>query len=167
MHTKVLVRLKMWYPKSFVLTSLRSQNPIPKAIGIRLSFLALLNLLSISRWAFDSSGSVVLNSADPYKQFLHAHYGLEKYFRWDGLYFAQIASNGYEREQELAFFPLWPLLMRWTGTLVWKLGRSTPAMDIQDVMLGGIILANIASVLAVIAFHKSVLPLGPPSTTSL
>lgn len=31
---------------------------------------------------------------------------------WDGVYFTQIATQGYDYEQVHAFFPLYPLLMR-------------------------------------------------------
>lgn len=38
--------------------------------------------------------------------------------KWDAVYFLDIAQNGYQYEQNMAFFPLLPLLVRSLGTLL-------------------------------------------------
>jgi hypothetical protein len=95
---------------------------------------------------------------------------LEPFVKWDNLYFTQIAIRGYQHEQELAFMPVWPLVMRWSGIAVQKLrlllaiGSTTQSqyvssqsgvlLGINDVVLGAIIVTNIVSVLNVVAFQK-------------
>lgn len=73
--------------------------------------------------------------------------------RWDALHYASVALNGYGFEQQLAFMPLWPGIMRLAGELsVWSrtlLARFvTPALPLYltyaDISGGTVnILANI------------------------
>ena len=35
------------------------------------------------------------------------------FLRWDAAYFGSIASSGYQQQHWMAFFPLWPLCLRW------------------------------------------------------
>ncbi|CAG2106571.1 unnamed protein product [Medioppia subpectinata] len=41
--------------------------------------------------------------------------------RWDSQYYTTIAYNGYDREEFLAFFPLFPLLVRQLATILWSI----------------------------------------------
>mmetsp|Transcript_7565 Transcript_7565/g.14101 ORF Transcript_7565/g.14101 Transcript_7565/m.14101 type:complete len:305 (-) Transcript_7565:604-1518(-) len=38
--------------------------------------------------------------------------------KWDSLYFIKISHDGYEYEKTTAFFPLYPLLIRWTAVVL-------------------------------------------------
>jgi hypothetical protein len=81
--------------------------------------------------------------------------------RWDGLYFAQIALRMYKYEQETAFLPGWLLVMRWSGMCIAKLRTiismdEDPSVDLHmtDIILGGALVANLISVVNVMAFQK-------------
>ena len=43
---------------------------------------------------------------------------LTPFARWDSIYFLKIAHDGYQWEQQYAFFPLYPLLMRHLASLL-------------------------------------------------
>lgn len=111
--------------------------------------------------AFDTSTSVLLaDTGSPSSNGLARI--LDPFVRWDNIYFAQIAVRGYRHEQELAFMPVWPLVMRWSGKLVLKVklllggmqDSSPSVLSVTDVILGSTILTNIISVLNVVAFQK-------------
>ena len=62
---------------------------------------------------FDSS-HLILTESD--------HAGL----RWDAIHYASIAMEGYRYEQQLAFMPLWPLILRISGEFGPGLRRLIP-----------------------------------------
>ncbi|KAH8083507.1 GPI mannosyltransferase 2 [Filobasidium floriforme] len=149
-------------------------SPLVIAIIVRaasLFYLLVVHPLTVSpQGAFDTSTSILLalsptGTSDTSDKLAKA---LEPFVKWDNLYFAQIAVRGYQHEQELAFMPIWPLVMRWSGMAVQKLrlllavGSSTQygssqtgaLLGINDVVLGGVIVTNIVSVLNVVAFQK-------------
>lgn len=73
--------------------------------------------------------------------------------RWDALYFASIALNGYRHEQELAFLPGWPAAMRSAAEGArWISGGVD--VGLRDVVLAGTILSNIASVVACVSLYR-------------
>jgi phosphatidylinositol glycan class V len=134
--------------------------------------LLVVHPLTVSaRGAFDTSTSILLalSPAGTSSTSDKLSKALEPFVKWDNLYFAQIAVRGYQHEQELAFMPIWPLFMRWSGMAVQKLrlllaiGSSTQSqpgssqndvLGINNVVLGGVIVTNIVSVLNVVAFQK-------------
>ncbi len=109
------------------------------AVLSRLLALLLLNLLS-SLPSFDSSHQLL--SADSASSTL----------RWDAVHFASIVLNGYQYEQQLAFQPGWPGLMRLAGEGIrWVSGGE---IGVQQVVLAGVVVANIAFVGAAVMLHK-------------
>jgi hypothetical protein len=133
----------------------------------------VIHPLTVSpRGAFDTSTSILLalSPAGTSSTSDKLSKALEPFVKWDNLYFAQIAVRGYQHEQELAFMPVWPSVMRWSGIAVQKLrlllaiGSTTQSqyvssqsgvlLGINDVVLGGVIVTNIVSVLNVVAFQK-------------
>lgn len=103
---------------------------------------------------FDTSASILLEKS----AILAPNALLQNFLRWDALYYVDIAMAGYRYEQELAFLPGWPLCMRLAGRGIQYIrsikGRGPPNLDVFDVLVGGIVLANILSVAAVVAFYK-------------
>jgi hypothetical protein len=71
---------------------------------------------------------------------------LEGLFRWDGGWYYSIAHNGYSyqpgQQSNVAYFPLYPLLMRALGVLT------------SDVVLAGIFITAVASGLAIVLFGR-------------
>ena len=116
------------------------------AIGVRC--LTVLSLLLIPCFlpAFDASASQVLTSKELW---------LEGFLRWDTLYFIKIAKDGYTREQEFAFMPALPWLLRKTGRLGARLFGNSH-FSITAALIATSLLANIATVIAVILSYLSV-----------
>lgn len=77
---------------------------------------------------------------------------LGHFVRWDGVYFAAIARDGYTYEHFGAFFPLYPLLVRLLARGVHALafGALQPA---SCVVLAGFALSNTCFVLAALALR--------------
>lgn len=123
---------------------------------LSVSYLALVKPSGLVS-SFDSSGAAALGFSNNTSTAI-----LEPFLRWDGLYFAKTAVQGYDHEQDLAFFPLSPLLIRFSGRMVSILrGSWTPAehttdtsITLSDVVLGGTVLTNVVSILAVLFFYK-------------
>jgi hypothetical protein len=73
----------------------------------------------------------------------------DPFTRWDSGWFFGIARNGYQYVEggrnNLAYFPVYPLLMRYVGRLV---GRTS-----ADIYLGGIVVSWTAFVLAMIVLY--------------
>lgn len=107
-----------------------------------------------SRQAFDTSASILLEQSSV----VDADSPLQHFLRWDALYYVKIALEGYRHEQELAFLPGWPLCMRIAGEAVryarnFK-GKGPTGLDVFDVVVGGVVMANALSVAASVAFYK-------------
>ncbi|KAJ2881385.1 ER membrane glycoprotein subunit of the GPI transamidase complex-like protein, partial [Coemansia aciculifera] len=74
------------------------------------------------------------------------------FIRWDAFYFLHIADAGYVHEQEHAFFPLLPLLMRVVSSTV--LAPLAPWVDRRIVLaLAGLVVSNVSFVLAAVTLY--------------
>jgi phosphatidylinositol glycan class V len=93
--------------------------------------------------------------------------------RWDAFYFAHIAKNGYVYEQEWAFFPGTPLIMKYAGSILGNEGWAA-------VLQGGALVALVCDTTFVLydltlhhlhseslAFLVSLLSLLPSSPATL
>ena len=90
--------------------------------------------------AFDKSASEILARNDLW---------LEGLLRWDALHFERIARDGYTFEQEFAFMPALPRVMRFFGSLG-GLELYAPARA----LLWTSILALLSSIVTVVIFHR-------------
>lgn len=72
--------------------------------------------------------------------------------RWDGVYFAAIARDGYTYEHFGAFFPLYPLLVRTLARGVHALARGT-LQPASCIVLAGAALSNTCFVLAALVLR--------------
>lgn len=105
---------------------------------------------------FDTSAAILLKNSSV----IDSNSPLQYFLRWDALYYVKLAMKGYRYEQELAFLPGWPLCMRAGGELVRFIRNSkarpsgTAEMDVFDALVSGIVLANVFSIAAAVAFYK-------------
>lgn len=79
---------------------------------------------------------------------------LEPFVRWDTVHFAHIALDGYTSDQQSAFLPGLPALMRFGGEVVHRVHSGEPGATADDVVLAGIVLSAVASAAAAVAFHR-------------
>ncbi|OXG37989.1 GPI mannosyltransferase 2 [Cryptococcus neoformans Gb118] len=106
----------------------------------RILHLTILSGLSKALPLFDTSPSLLLPSPPPA-------------LRWDAIHFSSIAYIGYEYEQQVAFQPGWLAVMRLAGEGV-RFIRAAPVVELNDVILGGTIVANFAFVAATLVLYK-------------
>lgn len=66
---------------------------------------------------------------------------------WDGVYFSHIARRGYDFEHFHAFFPLYPLLVRWLSILL-------PLENGAAILVSGWIISNTSFVLAALFLYR-------------
>lgn len=113
------------------------------AVLVRLLTTATLLLVPNYLPAFDKSADAVLPANDRW---------IQGFLRWDSLYFLQIAQDGYTRENEFAFMPALPALMRILG-MGWE-ERWKPS--VKSMVLATVCLANLAALGAAVLFHRYV-----------
>jgi phosphatidylinositol glycan class V len=97
-------------------------------------------------------GTALLNADyDVSTELITANRFLKALVRWDAVYFIQIARNGYDLEQQYAFDPGYPLVLRFVGkVLEGALGCSR----IDGIMYSGIAISNIAFILAALILYQ-------------
>ncbi len=69
--------------------------------------------------------------------------------RWDGEWYQKIATNGYWSDEPVAFYPLYPHLMRWLG---WALTLGHPFPNMY--LVTGLIISTVASFAMAIWLYK-------------
>ena len=106
----------------------------------RLVPFLLLVILGRVSFPFDSSHQLVSIGTAPAT------------LRWDAVHFTSIALHGYEYEQQIAFQPGWPAIMRLAaGSARWM---SLEELGSQDLVMGGVVIANLASIGASVMLYK-------------
>jgi hypothetical protein len=89
------------------------------------------------------SGQVLpLNCTSP----IHFNPCFLVWYRWDAMAYADLAYKGYSFTPEVAFFPLWPLLIHFGGLL---LGGNIPV----SYYVAGLLLANICFYFALVLLY--------------
>ncbi|KAJ0411211.1 hypothetical protein ATCC90586_003850 [Pythium insidiosum] len=108
---------------------------------VAVSLVAALTALIVT--PYDTSNRL----RRPASRMTHA---LSAFANWDGVYFAHIATNGYDYEHVHAFFPLYPLLLRGVRRI------SLPFLpdDAVAVPLAGWLLSNASFVLAAVYLYR-------------
>jgi len=102
------------------------QKLIPLAISLRLLIPFLIYLPSRYSPPFDSSHLILQREA-----------AVSEGLRWDAIHYTSIALHGYQYEQQGAWMPLWPIIMRYMGLLIHYTRRESNGLDVQDVVIGG------------------------------
>lgn len=90
---------------------------------------------------FDSSAEILQNGSAT--------------LRWDGIHFAAIAKDGYQYEQQIAFQPGWPLLLRALSTMAVSLGWHGES-EIGRIVRIGEIVASASYIGATVMLYKYV-----------
>jgi phosphatidylinositol glycan class V len=78
------------------------------------------------------------------------------FVRWDAVYFLDIARNGYSSEQQFAFFPGYPILIRVCAKLLAFMGEllSLKLCESLYFTISGLIISNVSFVLAAVALYE-------------
>ncbi|KAF9110577.1 hypothetical protein BGX27_006156 [Mortierella sp. AM989] len=99
---------------------------------------------------YDSALELVLPIDTPSQQFFKSIFGV--FLRWDSFYFVHIAEKGYIFEQEHAFFPLVPALMRLISkTILAPFGAFLSYK--QQLVLAGVLIANVSFIAASVQLY--------------
>ncbi len=69
--------------------------------------------------------------------------------QWDSNWYISIAGQGYVNDQTVAFYPLYPLLLRWLGFIL-SLGQPTT----ESYIIAGVIIAAITTLIVCIILVK-------------
>jgi phosphatidylinositol glycan class V len=99
-------------------------NLIPLTLFLRLLILLLTYLPSAYLPPFDSSHLLV-------------HHSPLGGLKWDAIHYTSIALHGYEYEQQGAWMPLWPLIMRYAGWIGYYIMGKEGELGVEDVVRGG------------------------------
>lgn len=75
---------------------------------------------------------------------------LAPFASWDSAYFLQIATNGYELENQHAFFPFYPWLMRLGAEALERVGIPL----VTGCLLTGLFISNVCHFLTVVNVHR-------------
>jgi len=103
----------------------------------------------------DSSASLILSdNQQNYSTLDHIVIKLFGVFiRWDSFFFYHIAENGYIYEQETAFFPFLPLMMRFlSNSILYPLQFILSYKSV--LLISGVLIVNISFVLATLTLYK-------------
>lgn len=77
---------------------------------------------------------------------------LAPFARWDSVYFLRIALHGYQYEQQHAFFPLLPCVLRGLGQLLCWLPMGLSL--VSSCMLAGVVVCNLCHFLMVTNVYR-------------
>ena len=117
--------------------------------AIRIAVFALAFRVMSAVVAFLANVAFPLNQREAFTMFGRASPFWDPFTRWDSGWLFGIARNGYayvkDGRNNLAYFPVYPMLMRHVGRLF---GRTA-----GDIYLGGIVVSWTAFVLAMIALY--------------
>ena len=78
------------------------------------------------------------------------------FVRWDSVHFVNIAVEAYKTEQQTAFMPGLPVLMRGGGKALHWLFRRRGAVRGDEVVLVGLLATTLATTAAALCLHRSV-----------
>eukprot|EP00833_Pecoramyces_ruminatium_P004754 jgi/Orpsp1_1/1178786/evm.model.c7180000066739.1 len=103
----------------------------------------------------DSSASIILSdSSQTYSkldQIIIQLFGV--FIRWDSFFFYHIAENGYIYEQETAFFPFLPFMMRFlSNSILYPLQLILSYKCV--LLISGVLIVNVSFVLATLTLYK-------------
>ncbi|HMK92729.1 MAG TPA: mannosyltransferase family protein [Thermoleophilia bacterium] len=115
------------------------------AVGSRVALFIAVYLSAVYLHHRPRTGGLVYEPADR----LHGWLGplVNPWTNWDGEWYLRIAASGYRRGVETAFFPLYPMVVRWVGYLD---GHATAVAGI-GVSLGFFFAASVALYRLVVA----------------
>lgn len=112
------------------------------SVGLVLkSRLFMLLLCIFSDFPFEHEASDVAKIEVQYSSKI-VEYLLRPFKKWDSVYYIQIARDGYTKEQQLAFFPLYPMLIKLIAD------RLPMLENVERIIVSGLLLNTICFVLS-------------------
>ncbi|KAI8592902.1 GPI mannosyltransferase 2 [Geranomyces variabilis] len=140
-------------PSSTPHSPLAQKAVVYRAATTRLLFLLLAVCSHAFASDYDASTAAMLAAPTPTAKAENTHTVtlnslLAPFVRWDAVYFLAIADRGYVHEQEFAFFPGLPLVMRAVAAWIPGLQRD------QALMLAGVIVSNLSFVAAAVVLYR-------------
>jgi Mannosyltransferase (PIG-V) len=121
-----------------------NQEPLTLWFSIRIALLIFPFFLA-ALFPMAVSSDVVLPFNNP-----TADLFIGSWTRWDAVHYLAIAGEGYTGLKYIAFYPLYPLLVRITGTLI----NPFDASNIFSLSLAGIIVSSLAVLALCLLFYK-------------
>lgn len=138
-------------------TRMKQAAAPPRSLGFKLVafsvlykiFIVLAAVLSdYSAEDYDTSSQLLL-VGNPHWVPRFLAVSMQSFVRWDAVHFLTIAhNNGYSFEQQFAFFPGLPILMRAVASTLLKPLELLQVDEISLLALSGVLISNISSVLA-------------------
>jgi phosphatidylinositol glycan class V len=123
---------------------------IKVALITRLCTFALGFLTTLLVPDFDYSGRLILHETHNYGAIDSAlKHLLIMFLRWDAIYFLDISENGYSLEQEHAFFPLLPLLVKAVVSIIPPFASS----KLMHLLIG-VVISNTCFVFAAVTLYR-------------
>jgi phosphatidylinositol glycan class V len=88
----------------------------------------------------------------PHPPFIETLFG--GFDNWDSEYFMHIAEHGYQYEQCHAFFPLYPLLMRYLAIALYQVIPQTSLLPFRSIVLiSGFVISNVSFIAAAVTLY--------------
>ena len=130
------------------------------ALGLFLAARLILSALGLALWQAGFVPTEPEAGTRPYFGVAPANRGLRGallgvWQRFDSIHYQRIAENGYSSEDLSAFPPLYPLLSRAGGLLFGG-----------DALAGGLLISNVACLLALIVLHRGLEQEGAPGAVA-
>lgn len=126
----------------------------------KLIYIAIFVIVGICVTAFNQNTDILFDAAfhrrdesDSEKTLdAAAKLLLAGFVRWDAVYFASIAAEGYRFEQQYAFFPLLPLAMKCGSWLFFPASLLVSKIYLR--VLAGVLLVNASHVAAALVLYR-------------
>ena len=135
------------------------QNVLVTIVISKLVYILVIIFVGLITFPFNQSTDILFSTSfySPHSNHVTSKIDIflkkliSGFIRWDAIYFVNIASDGYRFEQQYAFFPLLPLIMRYGSKLLFFLPNISRIVKMAIV---GVIFTNTCHVMSSILLYK-------------